>query len=210
MAGPAAGQAVWADEVEGKELEGTRWAEEEQPASLEGPASLQGWRALGGRREELAAPLPREEGMRYTELLESRKAGRREEGEGRRKEGKGRKKKGEGKKKKGEGRKKEVEGSRLVGSPVLHLNRRQEVVGLDESKGVEEGQEVGERPGLQMKQEDGGVEDGSVEDGSAEYGNVEEGSVEEGGNKTRQLEVVAFPVGIAIGAIGAVQVVVYH
>ena len=165
----------------------------------------------------MAAPLPREEGRRYTELLESRKAGRREEGQGRRKEGKGRKKEAEGKKKKGEGRKKEVEGSRMVGSPVLHLNRRQEVVGgqgVDERKGVEEGQEVAERKGWQVKQgqeegsaNDGSVEEGSVEDGSVEEGSVEEGSVEEGGNKARQLEVVAFPVGIAIGAIGAVQLV---
>ena len=51
--------------------------------------------------------------------------------------------------------------------------------------------------------EDGSVEDGGAEDGSVEEGSVEDGSVEEGGNKTRQLEVVAFPVGIAIGAIGA-------
>ena len=46
-------------------------------------------------------------------------------------------------------------------------------------------------------------EDKTAEDTSVRQANKDIGKVDEVGNLTRQLEVVAFPVGVAIGAIGA-------
>ena len=46
-------------------------------------------------------------------------------------------------------------------------------------------------------------EDKTAEDTSLRQANKDIGKVDEVGNLTRQLEVVAFPVGVAIGAIGA-------
>ena len=46
-------------------------------------------------------------------------------------------------------------------------------------------------------------EDKNAEDTSLRQANKDIGKVDEVGNLTRQLEVVAFPVGVAIGAIGA-------
>merc|ERR1719242_1581520 len=146
LTGSLGSPALWADEVDSKELVGTRWAEKDAEGDQ---PNQEGWRALRGELEEdeekesqdVANQFQRHQ-LPAMDVLESRTA-------------------------------KDPNGS------------KEEELVVDDDHDTKHGKET-RKERIEKKTQVNVV-----------------GKEEEVGNLTRQLEVVAFPVGVAIGAIGA-------
>ena len=146
LTGSLGSPALWADEVDSKELVGTRWAEKDAEGDQ---PNQEGWRALRGELEEdeekesedVANQFQRHQ-LPAMDVLESRTA------------------------------------------KDPNESKEEELV-VDDDHDTKHGKET-RKERIEKKTQVNIV-----------------GKEEEVGNLTRQLEVVAFPVGVAIGAIGA-------
>ena len=146
LTGSLGSPALWADEVDSKELVGTRWAEKDAEGDQ---PNQEGWRALRGELEEdeekesedVANQFQRHQ-LPAMDVLESRTA------------------------------------------KDPNESKEEELV-VDDDPDTKHGKET-RKESIEKKTQVNVV-----------------GKEEEVGNLTRQLEVVAFPVGVAIGAIGA-------